>query len=52
MRIFDVHVHIQPWQMHYRGMGDRKKMEKEYPVQSRCYACDEIGQHLFQLKQR
>ena len=39
--------HVQPWQMHYRGLGDRKVMERDYPIQSRCYACDEIGHKFF-----
>ena len=36
--------HIQPWQMRFRGMGDKKMLERDYPIQSRCYACDEIGE--------
>ena len=39
--------HVQPWQMRYRGMGDRKMLERDYPIQSRCYACDEIGHKFF-----
>jgi choline dehydrogenase-like flavoprotein len=39
--------HVQPWQMHFRGMGDRKAMQRDYPIQSRCYACDEIGSKFF-----
>ena len=39
--------HVQPWQMHFRGLGDRKQIEKEQPVQSRCYACDEVGHKFF-----
>ncbi|HEU4997080.1 MAG TPA: GMC family oxidoreductase [Gemmatimonadaceae bacterium] len=39
--------HIQPWQMHFRGMGDRKMIERDYPVQSKCYACDEVGHKFF-----
>ena len=39
--------HVQPWQMHFRGFGDRKTIEKEQPIQSRCYACDEVGHKFF-----
>ena len=39
--------HVQPWQMHFRGMGDRKALQRDYPIQSRCYACDEIGHKFF-----
>ena len=39
--------HVQPWQMHFRGMGDRKTLQRDYPIQSRCYACDEIGHKFF-----
>ena len=39
--------HVQPWQMHFRGFGDRKAMERDQPIQSRCYACDEVGHKFF-----
>jgi choline dehydrogenase-like flavoprotein len=39
--------HVQPWQMHYRGMGNPKLMASDYPIQSKCYACDEIGHKFF-----
>lgn len=39
--------HVQPWQMHFRGMGDRKALQRDHPIQSRCYACDEIGHKFF-----
>lgn len=39
--------HVQPWQMHFRGLGDRKALERDYPVQRRCYACDEVGHKFF-----
>lgn len=39
--------HVQPWQMHFRGWGDRKALERDYPIQSRCYACDELGHKFF-----
>lgn len=39
--------HVQPWQMQFRGWGDRKKLQREQPIQSRCYACDEVGHKFF-----
>jgi choline dehydrogenase-like flavoprotein len=39
--------HVQPWQMHFRGFGDRKALERDHPIQSRCYACDEVGHKFF-----
>ena len=33
--------HVQPWQMQFRGWGDRRTLERDQPVQRRCYACDE-----------
>jgi choline dehydrogenase-like flavoprotein len=39
--------HVQPWEVHFRGMGDRKALERDQPVQRRCYACDEIGHKFF-----
>ena len=39
--------HIQSWQMHFRGFGDRKALERDQPIQSRCYACDEVGHKFF-----
>ena len=39
--------HVQPWEMHFRGMGDRKALERDQPMQRGCYACDEIGHKFF-----
>jgi choline dehydrogenase-like flavoprotein len=39
--------HVQPWQMHFRGWGDRNKLEREQPIQRSCYACDELGSKFF-----
>ncbi len=39
--------HVQPWQMHFRGYGNRKELERDQPIQSRCYACDELGHKFF-----
>ncbi|HVX38399.1 MAG TPA: GMC family oxidoreductase [Gemmatimonadaceae bacterium] len=39
--------HVQPWEMPFRGLGDRKALERDYPVQRGCYACDEMGSKFF-----
>ena len=39
--------HVQPWQLKFRGRGDRVRLEREQPVQRRCYACDEWGSKFF-----
>ena len=43
----DFNEHVQPWEMHFRGYGDRKTLEREYPIQRDCYACDEMGHKFF-----
>lgn len=39
--------HVQPYEMKFRGWGDREAMEREQPVQRECYACDEVGRKFF-----
>jgi choline dehydrogenase-like flavoprotein len=39
--------HIQPYEMKYRGWGDRNAREKDQPIQRQCYACDETGHKFF-----
>jgi choline dehydrogenase-like flavoprotein len=39
--------HIPTWDMPFRGMRDRKKLEKEQPIQSLCYACEETNSQFF-----
>jgi choline dehydrogenase-like flavoprotein len=39
--------HVQPWQMHFRGWGDRTRLEHDQPIQRNCYACDELGSKFF-----
>ena len=39
--------HIQPWEVRFRGMGDRQALERNQPVQRNCYACDEWGSKFF-----
>jgi choline dehydrogenase-like flavoprotein len=43
----DFTEHVQPWEMHFRGLGDRKALETDQPVQRGCYACDEAGHKFF-----
>ena len=43
----DFAEHVQPWQMHFRGYGDRKALARHQPIQRRCYACDEVGHQFF-----
>ncbi len=39
--------HKAPWEFPFRGAGDRKRYEKDYPVQMQCYAFDEGSEHFF-----
>lgn len=39
--------HVQPYEMPFRGYGDRQAMAREQPVQRECYACDEVGRKFF-----
>ncbi len=39
--------HVQPWQQPFRGFGDRRRLDREQPVQKRCYACNEWGDKFF-----
>jgi choline dehydrogenase-like flavoprotein len=39
--------HVQPWEMHFRGLGDRAQLARDHPVQRECYACDEVGHKFF-----
>ena len=39
--------HVQPWEMHFRGMGDRVTLDRDQPIQRECYACDEVGHKFF-----
>ena len=39
--------HIPPWEMKFRGMRDRRRMEEDQPIQSLCYACDEWSAKFF-----
>ena len=39
--------HVPAWDMPFRGMRDRKKLQKEQPIQSLCYACEEVNSGFF-----
>ena len=39
--------HVNPWELPYRGQGNRQLYEREYPVQSQCYAFGEDTRHFF-----
>jgi choline dehydrogenase-like flavoprotein len=39
--------HVPVWQMKYRGMGDRKRLAQQQPIQQQCYACDEMASKFF-----
>jgi choline dehydrogenase-like flavoprotein len=39
--------HVQSYDMPFRGRGDRQALERDYPVQRGCYACDELGHKFF-----
>ncbi len=39
--------HVPPWDMPYRGKGDRKTLQRDQAIQSECYACDEYSSKFF-----
>ncbi len=39
--------HKAPWDFKYHGLGDRALSEKEYQIQSNCYAFGEATKHFF-----
>lgn len=39
--------HVQPWEMPFRGWGDRDRLAREQPIQKACYACDEWSGKFF-----
>ena len=39
--------HVPPYDMPYRGKGDRRPLQREQPIQSECYACDEYSAKFF-----
>jgi choline dehydrogenase-like flavoprotein len=43
----DYTEHLQPWEVRFRGRGDRKALERDQFIQRNCYACDEYGSKFF-----
>jgi choline dehydrogenase-like flavoprotein len=39
--------HVPPWEMKFRGMRDRRRIEEDQPIQSLCYACNEWSAKFF-----
>jgi len=39
--------HVPTWEMSFRGMRDRKKLQREQPIQSLNYACEETNSKFF-----
>ncbi len=39
--------HVLPWEKRYRGMGDRKQVERYQPIQRHTGACDEWSSKFF-----
>ncbi|HKG22850.1 MAG TPA: GMC family oxidoreductase [Blastocatellia bacterium] len=39
--------HKWPYELKYRGFGDRREMERTQPIQSKCYACNEYSRQFF-----
>jgi len=39
--------HVPPWQMRFRGLGDRSALLRDQPIQRTCYACDEWSSKFF-----
>lgn len=39
--------HVQPWELHFRGMGNRQLLERDQAIQRKCYACDEWSSKFF-----
>lgn len=43
----DFTEHTWPYELKYRGFGDRRDMALKQPIQSKCYACTEYGRQFF-----
>ena len=43
----DFREHTWPYELKYRGMMPGRVYAPRQPIQSRCYACNEYGSHLF-----
>ncbi|HVF28609.1 MAG TPA: GMC family oxidoreductase [Pyrinomonadaceae bacterium] len=43
----DFREHTWPYELEYRGFGNRREMARTQPIQSQCYACTEYGKQFF-----
>src|SRR5262245_3808545 len=43
----DFTEHTWPYELKFRGFGNRRQLERTQPIQSLCYACTEYGHQLF-----
>lgn len=43
----DFTEHVRPYQVKYRGFGNRQALLEHQPIQRLCYACDEYGHQFF-----
>ena len=43
----DYAEHKLPYELKFRGMGDRRFIEENHPIQKECYACTEYSHHFF-----
>lgn len=39
--------HVPVWKKKFRGLGDRRAISDQQPIQSKCYACDEWASKFF-----
>ncbi len=39
--------HVPPWDLRFRGFGNREELERDQFIQKQCYACDEWGHKFF-----
>ncbi len=39
--------HVQPWDLHFRGLRNRFELDENKPIQKHCYACDEWAEKFF-----
>ena len=43
----DFTEHLRPYQVKFRGFGNRQALLERQPIQRLCYACDEFGHQFF-----
>ena len=48
----DYAEHTRTYEMPYRGWNDRKALAVDQPIQSQCYACDEVAAQVLHQRQR